>query len=126
MNHGFRRCASMILAVLFAASSVLVCTPVAAAQGAEGHCKPASQGAGSHCPPKNAMDCCATSAPQPASTPQNDQQSTRGGTPLLLQAESDALAVGLHLPSLARTLRSSPPHGYRSNDLLILNAAFLI
>lgn len=126
MSHGFRRFVSTAVAVWFVASSVLVCAPVAAAQAPEGHCKPANQQADRHCPPASKMDCCATSAPKPASVPQNDQQGTRVLTASVLQADTDAVACAVDLPGLARTLRAAPVHGYRSIDLLTLNAVFLI
>jgi hypothetical protein len=82
----------------------------------------------SHCPQKNVMDCCATSAPQPASIPQDSQtQVTPTASSLtFVPAGIMAIAAGRHMPDLARALREAPLHGYRSTDLSILNASFLI
>jgi hypothetical protein len=130
MNHGFRRIVSMAAAILIALSSVLVCAPVAKAAAPEGHCKPVqtAKPACSHCPQKHVMDCCATSAPQPASVPQDSQQQGARSIPApsMVQADGIAIVASLQVPALARVLRGSPLHGYRSTDLPTLNAVFLI
>ena len=129
MKNRWQRIVSTTMAILVAISSLLVCAPVASASSGS-HCKPAqSMKAGcSHCPQKNVMDCCATSAPQPA-VPQDAQQqpgTALSATPLgsgpgaAIVPASGACAASAHL------VRTSPPHGYRTTDLPILNAAFLI
>ncbi len=129
MSTGVRRIVSTAVAMLIAFSSVLVCAP-APAVAAEGHCKPAAnmQAGCSHCPQKNVMDCCATSAPQPASVPQGNQTQgpSTSSTLTPVPAGLAAIPASLHVPDLSRALREAPPHGYRFTDLPILNASFLI
>lgn len=129
MNDLFRRIVSTAVATLVALSTVLICAPEPVA-AAEGHCKPSvSMKAGcTHCPQKDVMDCCATSAPQPASVPQDGQTQSgpAGAASTVVPAWGAAIAAILHVPGLARALREAPPHGYRSTDLPLLNATFLI
>lgn len=130
MNNRWRHIVSIVLAIGFAMSTVFVCAPAVAAPTAEGHCKPAStmQAGCRHCHQKNAMDCCATSMPQPASVPQDSQQQGTRTAPTAAPAPVDAVVAipSLPQPSAARAFRDAPSHGYRSTDLPTLNAVFLI
>jgi hypothetical protein len=128
MNKGWRRIVSTLVAIVIAATTVLVCAPPTSAAG-EGHCKPAqSVKAGcSHCPQKTAMDCCATSSPQPASPPQDTQQPQPSRSSITTAQVGAVPAIaGLQPPSVTRTVRGAPLHGYRSTDLPTLNVVFLI
>lgn len=129
MNQRARRIVSTAVAILVALSSVFVCAPVPAS-AAEGHCKPAAamKAGCSHCQPTNVMDCCATSAPQPASMPQDGQNqgAPAASASTIVPAGVAAIEGSLQVPDLARALRESPPHGYRSTDLSLLNATLLI
>lgn len=128
MNIGWRRIVSTAVAIGIAMSTVFVCAPAIAA--AEGHCKPAAtmKTGCSHCPQKNVMDCCATSAPDPSSVPQEVQQQGTRLVPTTSPAQADSAAAPAFPPCLpaAHVFRAAPLHGYRSTDLPTLNAAFLI
>jgi len=129
MKNGWRRIVSTAVAIFLANGTAFVCAPIPAA--AEEHCKPAQMAkAGcSDCrPQQNVMDCCATSAPQPASVPQDTQQQGTRASASAMAAQLDAVVVlaALQPPDVARRLRAAPPHGYRSTDLPTLHAVFLI
>lgn len=129
MNKSWGRIVSTLVAILIALGPVFTCVPTAPA--AEGHCKPTeSMKAGcSHCPQKDVMDCCATSAPQPAvpqdaSSPQANSRTMPTGSPA--PADLASAAPALQPPAVARTVRGAPLHGFRSTDLPTLYAVFLI
>jgi hypothetical protein len=128
MKSSWRHIVSATVTICIVMSSAFVCAPAVAA--VEGHCKPAAtmQAGCSHCAQKNVMDCCATSAPDPSSVPQESQQQGTRLVPTTSPAPADAGAVLAPLPSpaVAPLFRAAPAHGYRSTDLPILNAVFLI
>jgi hypothetical protein len=128
MNTGWRRIVSVVVAIVVAASPLLVCAPPASA--VERHCAPSQTTETSHCQHSNAMDCCASPSPQAPSVPQDTQAQASGrstlGGPF---AQADAAVVPYGLPAgstLSRIVRFAPPHGFRSLDLPTLNAVFLI
>jgi hypothetical protein len=129
MNKGWRRIVSTTVAIVFVMTSVLVCAPPVVS-APEGHCKPAAgmKAGCSHCPQKNVMDCCATSAPQPAVPQDGQPQQASGAAAAAWAAHADAVFAPATLNALfvAKAVRAAPPHGYRSTDLPILNAVFLI
>ncbi len=128
MSNAIRRIVSTLVAILIAASTVLVCAPAPAAAAA-GHCQPAAnmKPTCSHCPQKSVMDCCATSMPQPAVPQDRQNQGAAAAAPVsLVPADAVAIAASHQVPDLARALRDAPPHGYHSTDLRTLNAVFLI
>lgn len=128
MNTGWRRIGSVVVAIVVAASPLLVCAPAASA--AERHCAASQDTDTSHCQHSNTMDCCASPSPQAPSVPQDTQ--AQGNARSVLNgsfASADAAVVLTELPeasALSRIVRFAPPHGYRSFDLPTLNAVFLI
>jgi hypothetical protein len=129
MNTGWpQRVLCTIVAMFVVMGPVLVCAPAGAASLE--HCTPAQHDASNHCRHSQSIDCCATSSPQAPSAPQetpSQQQNTRASASgPVAQADVVAVLDALHSPSLSRTVRRAPLHGYRSTDLPTLNAAFLI
>lgn len=121
------RVLSLAMAIVIAASSALLCAPIAALAEAPDHCRPAAvKQACTHCPVQDVLDCCENPEQQPASVPAQGQAARVSLDQSHAPAGAAALVTSPSVPAQEAVLRHAPPHGYRSTDLRTLNATLLI
>ena len=117
-----RRPLSWMLTMLVLTASVTAAAPLGADARSE-HCKAPCR----HCQTSSAMTCCGTDRSEPSSLPL--QTSTTGAQAHHAAAFMTAAymtVAAVHDVIAPSAVRFAPPHGYRTTDLPILNAAFLI
>lgn len=123
-----RRILSACLLLAFLATQGLLCAPASAA--ASPHCvQRASAPAHDCCQPSDRMDCCAApdrDAPAIPSQSQTPPARVGAGSLVPLAMSAPGATPVLQAPMPCGLFRAAPVHGYRSTDIPILNAVFLL
>lgn len=117
-----RRALSFVLTAVLLATAVMAVLP-ARADARSGHCKAPCR----HCQTSSTMTCCGTDRSEPSSLPlQTSTTSTQAQHAATLLAAAFVSVPVTHAAIGPSAVRFAPPHGYRTTDLPILNAVFLI